>query len=242
MKSRLALNTVILAIVAACGHMAAASQGFAGRSCANQRDEMTCMVCAIYFEAGNQSYNGKVQVGKTIETRKAAEDYPRTVCGNVYESKQFSFNKNRRLRNNRALTDSVKAAVAALSSGPNGATHYHATYIRKPRWAYRCNRVSVIGQHIFYRCPGVITDREIAQAQAEAEARARAHSTQLASRDSRSKVVRVVAEVEGKVSNRVASKPAAVPANRPAHADRGRGITQQAAIDDIVMGDGEASR
>lgn len=158
-----------------------AGGSYAGRSCSRPHDEMTCMVCAVYFEASSQGLNGMIQVGKTIETRMASGgDFPRTACGVVYQAGQFSFRKNQRLPNNSLLRTAVAAAEKARASGPNGATHYlnpwatrHQNHGRLPQWAYHCPRVNVVGsgknQHVFYRCPGIITNGEIAAARAKAQ-------------------------------------------------------------------------
>jgi spore germination cell wall hydrolase CwlJ-like protein len=139
--------------------------GYAGRSCRNRTDEKTCMLCAIVFEAGNQSMRGKLAVRQVIENRAASHVYPSTICGNVHLASAFSFNKNQRLPGGQVLADAMAAANAKLTTDiiPHGATNYYANYIDAPTWAQgRCRFVDQIQVHKFYRCPGIINDAEIA--------------------------------------------------------------------------------
>ena len=43
--------------------------------------ELYCLVQNIYFEAGNQSYAGKVAVAEVTLNRVATRKYPSTICG-----------------------------------------------------------------------------------------------------------------------------------------------------------------
>lgn len=128
-----------------------------------QRAEMECLARAVYFEARSESELGQLAVAKVILNRVKDPDYPKTICGVVYQgsgrrnSCQFSFACD-------GLPDDVKSAsawanskriaqkaiagdasVAALGS----ATNYHADYVR-PRWAKTMRRMIQIGHHVFY--------------------------------------------------------------------------------------------
>lgn len=152
--------------------------GFGGKNCARPGDTKMCMVCNNFFEAGNQSRSEMVKVGKTVMTRVASKQYPSSPCGVVYENythkyPQFSWHRRRNKvlpKGGQQLADAIAAADIALKAGPNGATHYFANYIRAPRWSRTCHVTDKPGVgevHIFFRCPHVISDRELASAQSK---------------------------------------------------------------------------
>jgi spore germination cell wall hydrolase CwlJ-like protein len=128
-----------------------------------QLAEENCLARAIYFEARSESELGQIAVAKVILNRVKDPEYPKTICGVVYQgsgrrnSCQFSFACD-------GLPDDVRSAsawaqakrlakktiagdakVAALTT----ATNYHADYV-KPKWAKSMKRLVKIGRHIFY--------------------------------------------------------------------------------------------
>lgn len=112
----------------------------------------------IYFEARNQPVKGQYAVAH-VTLNRAAQDN-KSIKEVVLEPGQFSWVKNKH-RNMRASKIYVgekdafgKAVQVALSAyvtpdPTNGATHYHASYVR-PKWASKLKRKTKIGQHIFY--------------------------------------------------------------------------------------------
>jgi spore germination cell wall hydrolase CwlJ-like protein len=128
-----------------------------------QMAEENCLARAVYFEARSESELGQIAVAKVILNRVKDPEFPKTICGVVYQgsgrrnSCQFSFACD-------GLPDDVKSAsawaaakrvakmtiagdakVAALTT----ATNYHADYV-KPKWAKSMKRLVKIGRHIFY--------------------------------------------------------------------------------------------
>ncbi len=125
--------------------------------------EENCLARAVYFEARSESELGQLAVARVILNRTRDEDYPKTICGVVYQgsgrrnSCQFSFACD-------GLPDDVKSAAAwgrskkvaqmAIQGDHNvraigSATNYHADYV-KPKWARNMKRLIKIGHHIFY--------------------------------------------------------------------------------------------
>jgi spore germination cell wall hydrolase CwlJ-like protein len=128
-----------------------------------QLAEENCLARAVYFEARSESELGQLAVAKVILNRVKDPEYPKTICGVVYQgsgrrnSCQFSFACD-------GLPDDVRSAaswasakriarkaiagdahVAAIST----ATNYHADYV-KPKWAKSMKRLIKIGRHVFY--------------------------------------------------------------------------------------------
>jgi hypothetical protein len=95
-------------------------------------------------------------------------DFPKSVCGVVYEGSQmpigcqFSFTCDGSLARppiepywSRAkeVAEAALGGFVAADVGP--ATHYHADYVF-PRWGPQMVKIVQLGQHIFYRFPGPI--------------------------------------------------------------------------------------
>jgi spore germination cell wall hydrolase CwlJ-like protein len=127
--------------------------------------EVDCLATAVYFEARGESRQGQLAVAQVILNRVKSPDFPKTVCGVVYQNAgeyhrcQFSFACDGvadRITDRvawRAARDVASRALAAPSgtilADVGNATHYHAASA-SPVWAERMQRVDTIGQHIFY--------------------------------------------------------------------------------------------
>ncbi len=125
--------------------------------------EENCLARAIYFEARSESELGQLAVARVILNRAKDPDFPKSICGVVYQgsnrrnSCQFSFACD-------GLPDDVKQPAAWANSKRiaqkamgdtksmkimSTATNYHADYVR-PKWAGSMRRLVKIGRHIFY--------------------------------------------------------------------------------------------
>jgi spore germination cell wall hydrolase CwlJ-like protein len=125
---------------------------------ANNR-ELKCLADNIYYEAGNQSTNGKLAVAAVTINRVKSPKFPKSVCSVVYQKTgrtcQFSWvcEGKKRVRSAQQYAESKKVAEKVLLSGANhgilgrNVLFYHADYVN-PRWNLR--RVAKIGDHIFY--------------------------------------------------------------------------------------------
>jgi spore germination cell wall hydrolase CwlJ-like protein len=128
-----------------------------------QMAEENCLARAVYFEARSESEMGQLAVAKVILNRVNDPEYPKSICGVVYQgsgrrnSCQFSFACD-------GLPDDVKSAnswanakrIAKRAMAGDGhvaavgtATNYHADYV-KPKWAKSMKRLVKIGRHVFY--------------------------------------------------------------------------------------------
>ncbi len=125
--------------------------------------EENCLARAIYFEARSETELGQLAVAKVILNRVKDPDFPKTICGVVYQgsgsrnSCQFSFACDGLpddVKQPAAWANSKRIALKALagdqSIGAIGtATNYHADYVN-PKWAKSMKRLIKIGNHIFY--------------------------------------------------------------------------------------------
>jgi spore germination cell wall hydrolase CwlJ-like protein len=126
---------------------------------------LECLAINIYKEAGNESFEGKVAVAQVTLNRVDHPQFPKEVCGVVYQKNifmekvvcQFSWycDAIHRTRpvNKEVYAESYAVAKKVLLEGfrldsLNDALYYHADYVN-PRWPYE--RVAKVGRHIFYR-------------------------------------------------------------------------------------------
>lgn len=127
--------------------------------------KLDCMAINIYREAGHEPFEGKVAVAQVTMNRVEHPDFPKDVCGVVYQKNNFmgkvvcqfswfcdSTHRNR-VVNPKAYEESYEVAKKVMLEGfrlpsLNDALYYHADYVN-PNWKHE--RVAKIGVHIFYR-------------------------------------------------------------------------------------------
>lgn len=130
-------------------------------------EERHCLQQNIYFEARNQSTVGQVAVAWVTLNRMEADRYPDTICGVVWQHKQFSWTHDGKsdapgntILEQRAWADAGLVAEVTLldwardqRSPVENATMYHADYV-SPYWRSSYDRVTKIDNHIFYEQRG----------------------------------------------------------------------------------------
>ncbi len=118
--------------------------------------EMECLAGAIYFESKSESLKGQLAVGHVVANRAASGRFPSTYCGVVYQRKQFSFVRGRKMppiaRSSRQWQTAVAIAKIVdqdLQPTPvSNALFFHARRV-SPGW--RLTRIATLGNHVFYR-------------------------------------------------------------------------------------------
>ncbi len=138
--------------------------------------EVTCMAKNIFYEAAIESTAGKLAVAHVTLNRVDSHRFPNTVCEVVYEGPHYTARDGQLLpkrdrcqfswycdgkhddprEGSRLWKDSQELAKYILLKKDellditDGALHYHASYIRAPKWAARKTVTTKIDQHIFY--------------------------------------------------------------------------------------------
>lgn len=123
--------------------------------------EVECLAKNIYFEAGSEPRAGKIAVAEVTMNRVKSRQFPRTVCGVVYQKVkgtcQFSWvcQDGKTIRNRSAWRESQRIAENILISKKKygiigSAMFFHANYV-EPAWAEEKQLIAQIGAHIFYR-------------------------------------------------------------------------------------------
>lgn len=155
------LNPTAAARSAQVGLASAAPFVFKGNS-TDREYAVSCLAAAAWYEAGNDpgSQRSVIQV---VLNRLRKPDYPKTVCGVVFEGSnrqtgcQFTFtcdgSLDRRFPTAAAWQAARLRAQAALDGKVDRdvaqATHYHADYV-SPSWSDKLRKIATVGQHIFY--------------------------------------------------------------------------------------------
>lgn len=128
--------------------------------------DLECLAQTIFYEAGNQSREGKEAVSLVVLNRVKSSAYANSVCEVVrtfaYVGKrkvcQFSyFCELTKPRHGPEWNESLLIAGMNLSGiwltnvrhRLRNATHFHATYV-SPRWSTRLRFLAKIGDHKFY--------------------------------------------------------------------------------------------
>ncbi len=125
--------------------------------------ELDCLANNIYYESRNQSDLGMLAVGLVTLTRVESERWSDTVCGVVYEHKQFTWTWDERQDQDTPkqgadrlrYLQSLHLASRILYGDFDNlkdlfvADHYHTTKVR-PKWARKMERLAVIDDHVFY--------------------------------------------------------------------------------------------
>jgi spore germination cell wall hydrolase CwlJ-like protein len=127
--------------------------------------QLACLAKNIYYEAGNQPFEGKVAVAQVTMNRTESGLYPSDICKTIYQKNivyekvlcQFSWVCDRtvttRALNKANFKESEEVAKKVLLEGfrlPSlkNAMYFHADYIN-PGW--KRERITKIGNHIFYK-------------------------------------------------------------------------------------------
>jgi spore germination cell wall hydrolase CwlJ-like protein len=131
---------------------------------ATRERQLACLAKNIYYEAGYESFEGKVAVAQVTINRANSGDFPADICGVVYQKSviyqkvicQFSWycEQPGRVKPMHAAAYDESYAVAKKVllenfrlDGLKNAMYYHADYVN-PGWGKE--KVAKIGRHIFY--------------------------------------------------------------------------------------------
>jgi spore germination cell wall hydrolase CwlJ-like protein len=134
---------------------------FRGTSAAREQ-AIQCLATAALYEAGDD-LRGQKAVIQVVLNRIALPQYPKTVCGVVYQGAgrptgcQFSFACDGSITRRPERDGWLAARIAARRAltghvfGPvSTATHYHTDWI-VPYWMPTLDKIAQIHSHIFYR-------------------------------------------------------------------------------------------
>jgi spore germination cell wall hydrolase CwlJ-like protein len=145
----------------------AGSATFAGQTSEQKRTakELRCLALNIYFEARGEAAEGQLAVAMVTMNRMKSRHYPNSVCGVVWQKRQFSWThdgRSDRPTDKRAWKLAQKIALFTFQRYGNlservrkvldltkGALHYYAPDLAAPYWAKVHSVTREIGGHVF---------------------------------------------------------------------------------------------
>lgn len=132
----------------------------------NGKEALHCLTQAAYYEAGANGPEAEAAVVQVVLNRVHHPDFPKTVCGVVYQGAdrdsgcQFTFTCDGALARpvDKAAWDAASKVAARALSGyvvkaVGASTYYHANYVF-PVWAPTLDKITTVGPHIFYSLNG----------------------------------------------------------------------------------------
>jgi len=143
------------------------SPAFAGQTSEQKRTakELRCLALNVYFEARGEKAEGQLAVALVTMNRMKSRHYPDSVCGVVWQKRQFSWThdgKSDHPTDMRAWKLAGKIAqltyqgYSRLSTRARkaldltrGALHFYAPSLASPYWAEVHSVTRVIGGHVF---------------------------------------------------------------------------------------------
>lgn len=138
---------------------------FSGNAIADIEKEVECLTRNVYFEAGNESFAGKLAVAQVTLNRSKDPRFPSGICQVIHQVTkqgnrtfcQFSwYCTNKRYIQlptySQAYRDSEMAARIVLLTGIgspklSNALYFHSKHVN-PNWGKK--RIATIGNHVFY--------------------------------------------------------------------------------------------
>jgi N-acetylmuramoyl-L-alanine amidase len=119
-------------------------------------EQHKCLSLNVYHEARGERVEGQIAVAQVTLNRKADNRWPDTICGVVYQDKQFSWTHTIKDHTPKEEAAWKQAQIIArdvmignVEDPTAGATHYHASWVN-PSWAKELKLAKVIGVHLFY--------------------------------------------------------------------------------------------
>ena len=127
--------------------------------------ELRCLALNVYFEARGEPTTGQLAVAMVTMNRVRSKRFPSSVCGVVWQKRQFSWThdgKSDRPRDKKSWRLAKQIAnfvyykydnFRTLSNGAldftKGALHYYAPKLADPKWAKSKQVTRQIGGHLF---------------------------------------------------------------------------------------------
>jgi len=122
-------------------------------------DDLYWLSRIIFAESGNEPLEGQIAVGNVVLNRVAADEYPDTIYGVIFDDKygvQFTPSVNGSIHKTPSQ-ESVMAAKMVLEGAetvPDSALYFIGTTVSSSHWMKRtCDLLLTIGGHSFFANP-----------------------------------------------------------------------------------------
>lgn len=118
--------------------------------------DFSCLARNIYYEAGVESFKGKLAVAQVTLNRVGTGQWGDDICKVVYSKHQFSWTATKKRRETPSGTLWEESMLAASMyanglriAGLENSLHYHRNDVN-PDWNNGAKKVAKIGKHLFY--------------------------------------------------------------------------------------------
>ncbi len=151
---------LVIALLAVLPNLSYSKSIIAEKIAENFNEQLMCMARNIYFEAGSESFEGKLAVAQVTMNRSRHPAFPKNICDVVYQKingiYQFSWvgDALKEVRNKYAWEESLIVARKALTEHKvhdilykTRAMYFH-NHTVDPGWNLK--RIAKIGNHTFY--------------------------------------------------------------------------------------------
>lgn len=123
-----------------------------------------CLALSVYWEGRSESEMGRAAIAHTVLNRSRSSQFPKGICSVVTEGDndgkkgcQFAWwcdGKSDEPKNHSQWTAAVQTARQAMDgkiADPTGGALYFHGDRDNPKWAKQRQRLTRIGNHVFYR-------------------------------------------------------------------------------------------
>lgn len=117
--------------------------------------QLECLATAVYHESKGEPLEGQLAVAQVVMNRVGSGQFADSICGVVYQPKQFSFIEAAPARRSVSAWQTAVAVARiardqAFRQVAPDALFFHANYA-KPSWRTLKQKVAAVGAHTFYR-------------------------------------------------------------------------------------------
>lgn len=124
-------------------------------STSTEAQELECLAKNIYYEAPDEPYEGKLAVATVTMNRLAHPQFPKTICGVVYQPWQFSWTlRPRAITRLRIYQEAERIAREVFFENKRLLSIRNAMYFHNqtvtPKWSLSMIPIQRIGGHTFY--------------------------------------------------------------------------------------------
>lgn len=127
---------------------------------ASESAQLNCLAKNLFHEARGEGKHGMMMVGHVVLNRVKSKKFSDTICGVIYQPKQFSWvhkkKKHTVSKESKEWKTAVEVAKMVLerSHDPTkGSLYFYSSSSikKKPSWAKKKEVVTKVGNHVFLR-------------------------------------------------------------------------------------------
>lgn len=132
----------------------------ASASSSSSDSQLHCLAKNVFHEARGEGRHGMMMVGHVVLNRVKSKKFSDTICGVIYQPKQFSWvHKKKKHSVNpdskewKQALDVARTVLERDNDPTGGSLYFYSSSIlkKKPSWAKKKQMVAKSGNHVFFR-------------------------------------------------------------------------------------------